>query len=681
MRRFLLSIVSAIIFLLLLCALSSAPVAAQSGCTTTYNCEGNSGCASVMGGNITHRNITDYKDQASCETAARQIMASEPVPSITCSCGGSGTSSSDLGGQIGQLVSTMSPQQQMGAAVGAVGTLMILKGLSEMMQPKPVDPAVQQRNLAAQQLNNSGIYLLKQKNYAGAINEFQQALAQTPNDTNIKNNLALAKQQQANVALAGRTSGTLGQVLGTPQPSAGPAGSNSPLSLVNLNGNASDAGASNSGGGAAQPQGGTQSVENQIDGALGNAPVAPAAPAQAQQIDQLFASAQPTPDESQVHAEQNQVDDLFKNSGGTTPDAAALAQQANLGQAAAAAKTNEDASAMARQGFDTAAPSVAVSAPSAEGPQTNAPQASAPQAAAAVAPAASVPSAVDASPAKQVETNAPVVVADLKTPPAPAPEYAITPLHEVSSGAAAPGQPIFDCAHDRTVIARMGSGLAAQEDAIRRTEEALKAAKENSADEQKEIRDAAASTMLASATLTTEWARAAIAKAGSLRSNGIGPNGDLFKEMTMMKDLAKTGDELKELLETPGKAGKAYDAGYDYGNTMAVEQSAKTLRDQWAATMKFLKDSGIYEKALENGGEHFALMLGGPVGEAEFKTFVSAMDLGIHMKQAWDSAAEADQAEHDLTVMDDQLRMARERIYELQQEVVTGCPQVKTAGN
>jgi Flp pilus assembly protein TadD len=72
------------------------------------------------------------------------------------------------------------------------------------------DPAQQQQALAAQQLNNSGIYLIKQKNYAGAINEFQQALANAPNDTNILQNLALAKQQLKNVAVAGQTSDALG---------------------------------------------------------------------------------------------------------------------------------------------------------------------------------------------------------------------------------------------------------------------------------------------------------------------------------------------------------------------------------------------------------------------------------------------------------------------------------------
>jgi tetratricopeptide (TPR) repeat protein len=53
----------------------------------------------------------------------------------------------------------------------------------------PLDPAMQQQQLAAQQLNNSGNYLLKKNDYAGAINEFEQALAIEPNDQDILHNL------------------------------------------------------------------------------------------------------------------------------------------------------------------------------------------------------------------------------------------------------------------------------------------------------------------------------------------------------------------------------------------------------------------------------------------------------------------------------------------------------------
>ncbi len=107
----------------------------------------------------------------------------------------------------------------------------------------------QQRALAAQQLNNSGIYLLKQRDYSGAINEFQKALAISPNDANILHNLAVAKQQIKDTAMAAQTSGALGKFLYETPASAGTTGSSqlptanpnaSALSLVNLDSNVVD---------------------------------------------------------------------------------------------------------------------------------------------------------------------------------------------------------------------------------------------------------------------------------------------------------------------------------------------------------------------------------------------------------------------------------------------------------
>jgi hypothetical protein len=130
--------------------------------------------------------------------------------------------------------------------MGMMGGYMIGQGLHQLLfgaPPPPPDPAQQQRELAARQLNNSGIYLFRQKNYIGAINEFQKALAVTPNDGNILHNLALAKQKLKDIAVAGQTSTALGQLLETAPGSAGPVNSNqtrpasgngSALNLVNL---------------------------------------------------------------------------------------------------------------------------------------------------------------------------------------------------------------------------------------------------------------------------------------------------------------------------------------------------------------------------------------------------------------------------------------------------------------
>jgi tetratricopeptide (TPR) repeat protein len=682
MRSFLISAISVAGFLLLLCALASGPAAAQSACTTTYDCQGNSGCSGVMGGNITHRSITEYSDQASCDAAARRIMASQPLPTIQCSCGGSGTNTtSDLGSQFGQLVSTMTPQQQMGVAAGAVGTLMILQGLNGLMHPTPapVDPAQQQRNLAAQQLNNSGIYLMKQKNYSGAINEFQQALAQTPNDANIKNNLAQAKQAQKNGVIAGQTSGTLGQLLGTaPATGGGPevASNSSPLNMVNLNGSRSEPGTGFNLGGSAQTP--PQSLQSQIDGALGNQPAAPAPapanPAQAQAIDQIFNPSQaaptpaPPPAQAQIDAEKNQVDDLFKGTG-STPASAQLAQQASSGQAAVSAKTDEEASAMAGRGFDSAAPIAVV--PGGVASPTSAP------------PSSDVVDLRQTSPA----ANQPVVVADLKTPssPAVAPEYPVTVMRAPISDATftAPGSPIFDCAGDRALIKRLGSGLPAQDDAIQRTEEAIKAAKEDRAAAERKAKFAAVSTLLASASTAANWAQVSIARAGALRSNGIAADAANYKALARTKDaieamnrVVETSKKLTELMDKDKSELERSRDAHSFSNAGEVQSVAKILAEQMQIA-KELYLAGAYDDVLERMATRGATVLAGPVtgatAAAAIHVLITSLDLYVNVQQAWNSAGEAEQAEHNLEIMRDEQRLVRGRIYELQQEVVSEC--------
>src|SRR6185437_1727132 len=156
----------------------------------------------------------------------------------------SGSAASGTGTAAGGLT----PQQQMALQSAQLGGYMIGQGLHNILfgQPKPLtrplDPAAQQRALAAEQLNNSGIYLLKKNDYAGAINEFQQALNQAPNDANIISNLQLARQRQKNAADAAKTSYVLGNLLGPAQDSASnhPEGTPSPLNLVNLDPNVVD---------------------------------------------------------------------------------------------------------------------------------------------------------------------------------------------------------------------------------------------------------------------------------------------------------------------------------------------------------------------------------------------------------------------------------------------------------
>jgi hypothetical protein len=193
-----------------------------------------------------------------------------------------------------------------GNAAGFIGLGLLGNALFAPKTTNPVQPDAQQQvNLAAQQLNNSGLYLLRQKNYAGAINEFQKALAQAPNDASIINNLALAKQQlavqQLNFKMATQTSGALGQLLGDAPPNTGLFGGQlphspaidqnaSPLSLVNVG---SDAGVVDLGG-ATGISVDPDSLKGQLDGVLANHKLPTTAPdpraemPQVQDIELLF---------------------------------------------------------------------------------------------------------------------------------------------------------------------------------------------------------------------------------------------------------------------------------------------------------------------------------------------------------------------------------------------------------
>jgi hypothetical protein len=163
----------------------------------------------------------------------------------------------------------LTPQQQLGAAVLQQGAYMFGEALhnwlfGEPQQPTaPLDPVAQQRALAAQQLNNSGNYLLKQAElaqrshrkakdvhdiYASAINEFQQALENAPGDPNISANLALARRLMKDTDLAAQNSIALSGIIGTPPadtsilgpPPANAVNPANPLSLLNLDSNVVD---------------------------------------------------------------------------------------------------------------------------------------------------------------------------------------------------------------------------------------------------------------------------------------------------------------------------------------------------------------------------------------------------------------------------------------------------------
>ncbi len=166
--------IAAISILLLLCAPQITPrLAAQVSCTVTYNCHGSSQCASLTGGPRTLNFASASECKAQAATVGDGTIAS-------CSCnGGGGTSATDTGipvssvpghefdGVVSRAIADgLTGKLSPGNAVGFTVLGLFGNALFAPKNTAPVDapdPAVQQRQLAASQLNNSGIYLLRQK--------------------------------------------------------------------------------------------------------------------------------------------------------------------------------------------------------------------------------------------------------------------------------------------------------------------------------------------------------------------------------------------------------------------------------------------------------------------------------------------------------------------------------------
>jgi tetratricopeptide (TPR) repeat protein len=268
------------------------------------------------------------KQKADCGVPAGTAYNDWVKQNMPCNKSSAGSTSSTPSVPAG-----LTPQQQLAMQGAAVAGNMIGQALGQLLfgshAPPPVpaqpDPGQQQRVLAAQQLNNSGLYLLKQKNYSGAINEFQKALATNPNDSNSIHNLAMAKQQQKDAAVAGQTSGALGQFLGNAPANTGLFGfaqltgstaanpNPSALSLVNLDSDANVVDLRGTTKTSVDPE----SLKDQLDGVLGsNAPVSEAPGSQVvtpqdKDMELLSTLSQPGASQSQVVPPQDKDMELL----------------------------------------------------------------------------------------------------------------------------------------------------------------------------------------------------------------------------------------------------------------------------------------------------------------------------------------------------------------------------------
>ena len=258
-------------------------------------------------------------------TPTSQSLCDMPssTPLYSKYCGGGGVSAPSV-----PAVPALTSQQQMGLAMGQAAMPLLQQGIHNMLYGSPAQQAAaraqrlaaaqaqqqaqqqaEQLQRAARQLNDSGIYLLRQKDYAGAIHEFQLALAKTPNDSTIAANLANARQQMKNAQIAGLTSNSLGKLLGdfpqnegrldfdsSPSRTAGPS-NHSALGLLDLSEDSSTVDLRSATKTSIDPA----SLKSQLDGVLNPASAIAAPPnprvelPQAQDIELLFAPPQPAP--------------------------------------------------------------------------------------------------------------------------------------------------------------------------------------------------------------------------------------------------------------------------------------------------------------------------------------------------------------------------------------------------
>ena len=573
---------------------------------------------------------------------------------------------------------TLTPQQQLAVQVGAQAGNMIGTALHDWLfgappaPPAPPDPAELQRQSSAQQLNNSGIYLFKQKNYAGAIDEFQKALTYTPGDQNIQRNLALAKKQLKNVGIAGQTSDAIGQLLGTAPADKGifgfdqltyssaPNPNGSALNFVNLDSDPNTVGPHSMPTEPSAQSMDTQATVQALDNVLGNG----LDPELKRQLDDFANNELPRRQEStSMQSASNAQPEIQSQKTDAEQTTKAIDQAIGQNQSTDAKQPPVGANAATQQPNSHILENIGN--PDFDGSTKG-------NARLGSLHPNPVQSRADLRGTGTITVNsAPVKPSSISSAGSGGAMRVVLPVPPPSlSGFSAPGTPIFDCVSDAATINRLADGLPGQQEVIRRTQAALDSAREDARDDSAEAREKwieGTIKMLAStANFIAGSSEKFMAREGALRSAGISPKEEArFKFLEKVKQI----HELSEKLEGAGKVYDAAVAGKAFGDTVLIQKTARDLTDLIAEAGVLLVDSGIAEEA----GGKFALALWGPIGELGFSGVSTGLDLLAASMQAGFSAAEADQAARNLEVLRSQYGGIQDRIYNLQQELAQGC--------
>jgi hypothetical protein len=341
----------------------------------------------------------------------------------------------------------------------------------------------------------------------------------------------------------------------------------------------------------------------------------------------------------------------------------------NLGAAAGTAKTDEEASALARRQFENAA---------------NLPPSSLtrdqPAVAASTAAVVKIPAATTTIPSNATEFAAGNSItrgAGVYSPPAPGSLPVVDPNIIQSADLVDHGSPIFDCDGDRAKLKRLQAGRPAQLATIDRTEALLEGSGlEKDFDAAKEDAWQAATQLLTDASLISVLhSRTLLARTEMMKNTAgtLPPVAARWKLLQSEKELLEDAHDLEDAIAKLRKLPGAYNAGEAYGNVTFVQHKAHALKDRVAEFNKLLKDSGLREELLKQLGENTAKATFGDIGAAEFNSLTDVIDLAASLYQMSYSGENAAKLRGALNGMRAAQLQTSGRIAELQLEIQKEC--------
>jgi len=316
---------------------------------------------------------------------------------------------------------------------------------------------------------------------------------------------------------------------------------------------------------------------------------------------------------------------------------------------AAAAASDETASGIARTGFDTAGAPEQPLTVKLSGMDTTAP------AEPAVVPSQSTSSiGVPANPGGNLTAGSSVVNLGRLNPDKPA----TVDANALQENKPAPnGSRYVNCEWTRTTRDQLAGGLPVQEDAIRRTEAQLEAARkgveEANAERKKVLREGAADEV-------EEYAKEILTSADKLR---------IEIEALQGLDKAKR-DLIIRTVNTLVFEGKSlYKAGNAGVQAASMQEQVNSANRQVEVLYKIMMEGGIAEKVGEKGAEE----LGGPLGALAFRGAKVSIDLSVAVGNGTISQDEELTAQENLETMKSQYQHIEDRIAELNTDLNELC--------